>query len=445
MFQVSTVQCEHQLFRHRAPPLINVYCSKDDHKTCREFDFPVVLSGHDHHRVDEVVEGSRLLKPGQDAKYATALEVCWENDKSQKPKIQARFVKASDWEADKELQEECDRTYDVLGPLRNTELARVPPAFQPLSSVGSRGKVCTMGRFMCSLIKSALNCDRDRKRNIDAVLMMGGNIRGGTDYPDGSFFSLEALEAEIKADEVVGVIPMPGWLLAKAIQETHAGDPIPGWMQYDAFVEEEYTEDGQPVVTKVSGKPIDPDKVYTVATKVGDLGNGQSPSLTEYYSAHPELLPPKGNYINIHAALMDYFARNLWRKTWEAAGSSSARQRRDAWEDGEYKAETKARFDVINTSGDGIISVEEIHHALHDLVGLSVDETGSEMTLAEFVHGFADISDSGDVTLEDFEIFAEEMPFIYKRDQWRLAYAKDMSPIVDPRLMTKPSGVKAAS
>lgn len=39
---------------------------------------------------------------------------------------------------------------------------------------------------------------------MDAILLTGGNIRGGTEYPPGSFFSLEALEAEIKSDEVVG-------------------------------------------------------------------------------------------------------------------------------------------------------------------------------------------------------------------------------------------------
>ena len=43
-------------------PLQHTYVP-DDHKTCREFDVPLVLSGHDHHRVDEVVAGTRLLKP----------------------------------------------------------------------------------------------------------------------------------------------------------------------------------------------------------------------------------------------------------------------------------------------------------------------------------------------------------------------------------------------
>lgn len=38
--------------------------------TCKRFDFPVIFSGHDHHVVDRVVSGSRLVKPGADAEKA---------------------------------------------------------------------------------------------------------------------------------------------------------------------------------------------------------------------------------------------------------------------------------------------------------------------------------------------------------------------------------------
>lgn len=261
-------------------PLQHLYVP-DDHKTCQQFDFPVVLSGHDHHRVDQVVDGTRLLKPGLDAIYATVLELSWATAEQVKPTVRARFVKTSDWEADPILEEINDRAYDSLAPLRDTELARVPPSFEPLSSVNSRGRVCSMGRFLCSLLKSSMNTSRrQRTLKVDAVLLMGGNIRGGTDYPKGSFFSLEALEAEIKPDESVAVVQMAGWLLAKGVAETHAGDPVPGWLQYDDGVQEDMSGD-TPVVTHVNDEPIDLDRTYRVATKISDLTNGQSPSWTK--------------------------------------------------------------------------------------------------------------------------------------------------------------------
>lgn len=99
----------------------------------------VSYSGH--------AESSIFFRPAsQDSVYATILELVWPdgNTDGNKPKIYASFVKTSNWEPDPILAEENERAYDALAPLRNTELARVPPPFEPLSSVNSRGKVCTM-------------------------------------------------------------------------------------------------------------------------------------------------------------------------------------------------------------------------------------------------------------------------------------------------------------
>lgn len=411
-------------------PLQHTYVP-DDHRTCREFDFPVLLSGHDHHRVDEVVEGTRLLKPGLDAVYATVLELSWDDASSAggTPTVSATFVKCSDWEPDPVLQEENERAYDALLPLRNTELARVPPAFEPLSSVNSRGRVCTMGTLICSLLSSSLNVSRrQRQHAVDAVLLMGGNIRGGTDYPVGSFFSLEALEAEIKSDETIAVIEMPGSVLAEGIAATHAGDPIPGWMQYDIGVREEYFKDRRPpVVTHVGGLPIDMDRIYRVATKIGDLTNGQSQPLTVYYKSHPEMYPPKGAYVNIHAELLSYFARNLWRKIWEQISPTISGLCSPLEE-----CDPEGRLATLDLDADGVVSIEEIHAALRDVVGLSVHE--GERSLAQFVHSFADTDGDGKVSIEDFEIFCEEMPNEYERDKWRLAYPRNQKLQMDKEM-----------
>jgi hypothetical protein len=272
---------------------------------------------------------------------------------------------------------------------------------------------------------------------IDVVLLMGGNIRGGTDYPDRSYFSLEALEAEIKSDEVIAVVPMPGWLLAEGISATHAGDPVPGWMQYDNGVMEDFTQ-SPPVVTQVRGRPIDHDKIYRVATKISDLTNGQSPPWTKYYKEHPELLPPKGAYVNIQAELMSYFAGNLWRRIWDylsreldnecdAPPVVKANGGPECSEDGEaLDCQAVQRFETLDKNNDGKISVQEIQDALDQLLGLSVDTR--ELTLAKFVHSFADATGTGEVTLEDLEVFCDEMGEVYERDVWRIAF-QNPSPV----------------
>jgi 2',3'-cyclic-nucleotide 2'-phosphodiesterase (5'-nucleotidase family) len=407
-------------------PLEHLYVP-ENYRTCREFDFPVILSGHDHHQVDEVVEGTRLLKPGQDALQATALEIIWDDSNAprNKPTISARFVSCSDYIPDRQLQEQNERAYDVLLPMHNTELARIPPAFEPLSSVNARGCVCTMGKFICSLLKSSLNVKgRKRRHQVDAVILMGGNIRGGTDYEPGSFFSLEALESEIKAEEEIAIVPIPGLLLSQGIQSTQLGDPVPGWFQYDSGIEQ---DPDTKEVTKVNGEPLEHERIYYVATKISDLINGESPPLTEYFLAHPELKPPEGSYVNVQAELMTYCARNLWRKIWDGT--------RDGWMPtsfpfwGQESPEAlQERMKRLDSDGDGDISVEDIQAALRDIVGISVhDDT---LALAEFVHSFADHTDDGRVTMEDLEWFAAEMPNIYDRDKWRLAFERPVKQLV---------------
>ena len=418
-------------------PLQHLYVP-DDHKTCQNFDFPVILSGHDHHRVDETVNGTRLLKPGMNAVYATMLEICWPNkdngnENINAPFIDAKFVKVEDWDADPELEIENEKAYDALEPLRNTELARVPTRFEPLSSNNSRGSVCTMGTYICSLLKSSLSVTRrQRSHRVDAVLLMGGNIRGNADYDKGSYFSMEMLESEVKDNEVVGTVDMPGWLLAKGVQATHLGDPKPGWMQYDWGVLEvcEGSDGSLPVVTHVNSQPLEKDKLYRVATKISDLTNGQSPPWTEYYKANPHLLPPKGAYVNIHSELISYFGRNLWRKTWDAMTEIIQRERAnnnemvasDDNKNGDCNCYAEFRLSQLDTDGDGTVTVQDLQTALAEMLGYSIDPR--ETTLAEYVHRFADTTGDGTVTLKDFELFCQEMKETYQRDSWRLSHPK---------------------
>lgn len=386
-------------------PLEHLYVHENT-KTTEMFDFPVILSGHDHHRIDQMINGTRVIKPGMDGVFATVLEVVWDAN-STKPRIRSNFVEVSKFEPCPALKAKTDAAYDVLDPLRNTMLAGILPQFRPLTSKNARGSVCTMGKLVCSMIRQSLLQTQGALNQVDAVILMGGNIRGNEDYPDDSFFSLETLEAEVKSDEVIGIVDMPGHVMAAGIESTHAGDPKPGWFQYDDGIKE---ENGR--VTTVAGIPIQPDRIYRVATKIKDLTNGQSPPMKEYYEANPDLLPSKGSYVNIHSELMGFFARNLFRKLWDATGELIG-DPADALEEASQPAnleriEGKLRLSVLDRDGDGYLTIDDIHYALRDFLGLSVDD--NYKTLAEAIHSYADVTGTGKVTVEDFEAFCTDMP-----------------------------------
>lgn len=136
-------------------------------------------------------------------------------------------------------------------------------------------------------------------------------------------------------------------------------------------------------------------RIYRVATKIADLTNGQSPPLTEYYSARPELLPQeRDKLINIQHALMAAFARDLWFRIWENIAKYSP--------SGCIGEEDMKQLDP---DGNGSLSLVEIFEELRD-IGLKVDE--HEMTLARCVFEILDLNRDGKVTMRDLKEFADQ-------------------------------------
>jgi len=208
---------------------------------------------------------------------------------------------------------------------------------------------------------------------------MGGNIRAARDYPDESFFSMEDLMSEVKEEEVVGLVEMPGWLIAQGIKATHDG-PRSGYFQYDDGV----LEDSEMNVLRVSHSPLEPNRMYRVATKIPDLTNGQSPPLKKYFSARMHELPSEEVLFNIHVVLMSHFARTAWRRIWRMGDTTG---------DGKIN-----ELEAIDLDCDGKITLDDIKRCVQKL-GMQTHEDAD--TLAEYIFKYADHDGDGRIGSKD--------------------------------------------
>jgi hypothetical protein len=135
---------------------------------------------------------------------------------------------------------------------------------------------------------------------------------------------------------------------------------------------------------------------------------------------------------------MSFFSKNMWRKIWEAITPAVIAAERgtkvadlnldftslDKLCDIEANCLPERRLEVLDHDASGVVTVEDIHAALREILLLSVDKSGTEMSLAEFVHSFADADGDGVVTIQDMKSFCEEIPEIYDNQKWRLAFPR---------------------
>jgi len=364
-------------------PLCHLYEPQDE-RTCKDFDFPLILSGHDHHVVDRVVAGTRLLKAGIDGHNAVMVDVTWSSSRSDPtPSIKAEILNVKDWPADPELQSVAEKAYSVLDPLRKTELAKIPTVFRPVTSFNSRGCRVSMGTYLLSRIRDAMNMDSaiGGEQRCDCSIIKGGNIRGGRAYADDEVLTLEVLQSELEDRKEVVVVPVPGLVLRVGLRETF-GVPNPGWMQYDDGV----LLDDDGFVTHVAGNPIDLAKTYKVATVSDFWRKRDAPTIGAYFEVHPQLLPEPDSGVPIHALLIRLFSMQIWNRMWKKLHVDF----------GEGRIDEEA-FKRMDLDGDGKLSREDIKAAISNIAGLETF-AGQDVVVNQM---FEEISSFQELTTEN--------------------------------------------
>lgn len=353
-------------------PLSHLYEVQDE-RTANEFNFPVIIGGHDHHKVDRIINGTRLLKPGCDGHLATVLTLTWNDARSTEPEIRAEFVQVAQWEADARLQRLCEDSYSVLDRLRLTELTVVPEKFNPFSSVGTRGGPSTCATYLCTSIRDALNldCVKDTQ-DCDCVLINGGNIRGNRDYPavngNRSVITLETLRSELDVDVCIFVVRVPGRVLRDALRDTWQ-QPSGAWMHHD----DQVFVDADGFVTHVAGENLDMDREYRIGTSTR-FGVRLAPKILSYLDADPKRWPGEDSGVPVHTILMHLYAECAWMRIWNYLDPDNR---------GEICSEALRTLDV---DSDGMLDKKELMAAL-TAVGLSAH--GDETALVDIILSMA--------------------------------------------------------
>jgi len=364
-------------------PLCHLYEFQDE-RTCEEFDFPIILSGHDHHRVDRIVNGTRLLKPGMDGHYAVVLDLFWDSvEANSTPRIEASTIPVTDYEPDPNLLAELDKAYAVLRPLLQTELATIPESFNPLTSLGPRERRVTMATYLLTQLRNALNMDTENyPDHCDCVIVKGGNIRGERDY-DSNKFSLEGLRSEMQEEEGVHIFMVPGRILRGGLRESWTA-PGPGWMQYDDSVE--IDENGY--VTHIGGAPLDAKRMYRVGSFIDFDTDYGTPTIYKYFQEHKEGLPDPDAGLGCHVLLLKLFSKDIWNKLWLVL---------DADGDGSVSTEELKELDI---DGDGMLSKEELRAAIERVVGLST-YAGEDALVDLVMEAAGDIDNDKKLTIDE--------------------------------------------
>ncbi|KAI2503075.1 hypothetical protein MHU86_11346 [Fragilaria crotonensis] len=278
-------------------PICHLYEIQDE-RTAAEFDFPLILGGHDHHPVDRIINGTRVLKPGADAHFARVIDITWNDRHQLQPSITSELLAVNDYAPNLQLQLMAEDAYRVLDPLRQTQLGVVPEVFRPLSSKGARSNRVSVATFLGIIIRDALQ--------VDAFVAKGGNIRGSRNYEDDEQFTLELLQSELENVDVY-IAQLPGAILQVGLRETWS-KPGAGWFQHDVGV----VVDKDGLVVSVHGEPLDPDRMYVIASLEDWFRSTDGPSIGRYYEENPEQKPTQG-LAPVYTVILRHMAQQSWQ------------------------------------------------------------------------------------------------------------------------------------
>jgi hypothetical protein len=333
--------------------------------------FPVIIGGHDHHRVHEQ-HGARkchLVKAGMDATHAAIIDIFWTDKPDAQPRVEVVFKSVADYEPDEEA---CALVELVSEPVRELETAvlyELRPG-EKLSSVDVRTCPNTMAVKLATAVRECLNCE--------AAVVNSGCVRGNQAYS--STVSYADLKKECPFPSAVVVTQMPFEVFREAVKFSRKDWPneVASSLQVDVGVSVD--EDLLPITIQCK-KPED-DRLYAVACDTYFLK--KNPVLREYCKQYPERIPPQDVGRPLLPILVEYFCGLMWRRLYKSIANTPVTgcdpvERADS---NLEKEEIAHVFRCLDSDGDGTIDAEELADGVRQHIG---DKLSSNIIVAQMI------------------------------------------------------------
>ena len=329
----------------------------DDRALSAQFNFPIIIGGHDHEPFLE----QGLVKTGMDAENAAIIDIQWPVDGG-KPNISVTLHKTADFAPDPLTVQRVQAHETILCELERSTLFNVTDWTQPdqvFSTRDNRLGRSTGTTALASLLRMGMRCD--------CALINAGAVRGNRDYLDA--FTWADLQAELPFDLPIIVCPIPGHVLQKAIaysrQWAAQGIAKGGFLHTSRSIQ--YDETTQKI-RSIGGLAVDLQRHYLTALPV-DILRGMDDQMPLLEWAASDESGPWSDEAAIPAkiVLVRVFSALLWLHL--------------------------GNFQQLSR-GDGKITRENIHERLVEL--LAGDPV--ENLVVKSVYDMADLDKSGSIS-----------------------------------------------
>lgn len=321
----------------------------EDIKFANEFKgdvFPVIIGGHDHEPYDETHSSSRIIKAGYDAINAAIIDVKWEigsdGGVADKPVISVEMVPTNTFAPNKELQTIVEAHEHIVKELDAAKVFCFKDWMEDgavFSTENNRLGDSTGSTVLCTVLRMAMRAT--------VGITNAGTIRGNTTYPaEQEWFTWGDLKSEMPFSNQLVAVKIPGRVLEATITESRNGircDPpraSGGYLHHCTAIK--YSNETCKIES-IGSEPFDPDKLY-LTTLPGQFFDGldnHEPLLEWAKTANLTIDEESGKAAKL--AVIEMFSALMWLDM----GS----------------------FADIDTSGDGVISREEVQKRAEEVFG----------------------------------------------------------------------------